>query len=35
VYEVGVIRVPILHERPSQEDRNTDDADFVHGFSRI
>ena len=35
VYEVRVIRVPILHERSSQEDRNTDDADFVHGFSQI
>ena len=35
VYKVGVIRVPILRKRPLQEDRNTDDADFVHGFTRI
>jgi hypothetical protein len=35
VYKVGVIRVPILRKLPSQEDRDTDDADFVRGFTRI
>ncbi len=35
VYKVGVIRVPILLRGPLVQDRNTDDADFVHGFSRF
>jgi len=32
VYKVRVIRVPILLRGPLVQDRNTDDADFVHGF---
>ncbi len=34
-YKISVIRVPILLRGPLVQDGNTDDTDFIRGFTRI